>query len=99
MSGGIKNIVISNCVFQNTDRGIRIKTRRERGGYIDGILVGNIIMDKDKTPEISNISINGIIARNVEASGIYMYGLPERNISCINTTSFYIIQYKTLVFI
>ena len=72
MSGEIKNIVISNCVFQNTDRGIRIKMRRERGGYIDGILVGNIIMDKDKTPEISNISINGIIARNVKASGIYV---------------------------
>ena len=28
MSGGIKNVVISNCVFQNTDRGIRVKTRR-----------------------------------------------------------------------
>src|SRR5699024_4329434 len=32
MSGGVRNIVISNCVFQGTDRGIRLKTRRGRGG-------------------------------------------------------------------
>ena len=28
MSGGVRNVVISNCVFVGTDRGIRLKSRR-----------------------------------------------------------------------
>jgi polygalacturonase len=44
MSGDVKNIVISNCVFDGTDRGIRIKTARGRGGVVEDIRVDNIIM-------------------------------------------------------
>jgi polygalacturonase len=44
MSGGVKNIVISNCIFDGTDRGIRIKTTRGRGGIVEDIRVDNIIM-------------------------------------------------------
>lgn len=44
MSGGVKNIVISNCVFDGTDRGIRIKTARGRGGVVENIRVSNIVM-------------------------------------------------------
>ena len=44
MSGGVKNIVISNCIFDGTDRGIRIKTARGRGGIVEDIRVDNIIM-------------------------------------------------------
>jgi polygalacturonase len=44
MSGGVKNIVISNCVFDGTDRGIRIKTTRGRGGIVEDIRVDNIVM-------------------------------------------------------
>lgn len=44
MSGGVRNVVISNCIFEGTDRGIRIKTRRGRGGIVEDIRVSNIIM-------------------------------------------------------
>lgn len=44
MSGGVKKIVISNCVFDGTDRGLRIKTARGRGGIVEDIRVDNIIM-------------------------------------------------------
>ncbi len=44
MSGGIKKITISNCIFDGTDRGIRIKTVRGRGGLVEDIRVDNIIM-------------------------------------------------------
>ncbi len=44
MSGGVRNVVISNCVFVGTDRGIRIKSRRGRGGIIEDIRVTNVIM-------------------------------------------------------
>lgn len=44
MSGGVKKIVINNCVFDGTDRGIRIKTTRGRGGVVEDIRVDNIVM-------------------------------------------------------
>ncbi len=44
MSGGVKKISISNCIFDGTDRGIRIKTARGRGGVVEDIRVDNIIM-------------------------------------------------------
>jgi polygalacturonase len=45
MSGGIRNIVIADCVFQGTDRGLRLKTRRGRGGVVEDVRVANVIMD------------------------------------------------------
>lgn len=44
MSGSVRRVTISNCVFQGTDRGIRIKTMRGRGGTVEDIRVSNIIM-------------------------------------------------------
>ena len=44
MSGDVKKITISNCVFDGTDRGIRIKTARGRGGVVEEIRVSNIVM-------------------------------------------------------
>jgi polygalacturonase len=44
MSGGVKKVVISNCVFDGTDRGIRIKSTRGRGGIVEDIQVSNIVM-------------------------------------------------------
>jgi polygalacturonase len=52
MSGGVKKIVISNCVFDGTDRGIRIKTARGRGGVVEDIRVSNIIMKNIKEEAI-----------------------------------------------
>jgi polygalacturonase len=44
MSGGVKRVTISNCVFEGTDIGIRIKTMRGRGGVVEDILVSNVEM-------------------------------------------------------
>ncbi len=52
MSGGVKKIVISNCVFDGTDRGIRIKTARGRGGVVEDIRVDNIVMKNIKDQAI-----------------------------------------------
>jgi len=52
MSGGIKKISISNCIFDGTDRGIRIKTARGRGGVVEDIRVDNIIMKNIKEQAI-----------------------------------------------
>ena len=57
MSGGIKNITVSQCLFNQTDRGLRIKTRRGRGkdAIIDGIVFENIQMDDVLTPLVINM--------------------------------------------
>jgi len=44
MSGDVRKIAISNCIFDGTERGIRIKTARGRGGVVEDIRVSNIIM-------------------------------------------------------
>jgi len=44
MSGGVRNVVVSNCVFQGTDVGIRVKSQRGRGGIVEGFVVSNVVM-------------------------------------------------------
>lgn len=44
MSGNVKRVAISNCVFEGTDVGIRIKTMRGRGGIVEDVRVSNIVM-------------------------------------------------------
>lgn len=44
MSGGVRRISISNCVFEGTDIGIRIKTMRGRGGVVEDVRVSNVTM-------------------------------------------------------
>lgn len=44
MSGGARNIYVSNCTFIGTDIGLRFKTTRGRGGIVENIFVENIYM-------------------------------------------------------
>jgi polygalacturonase len=53
MSAGVKRVSISNCVFEGTDIGIRIKTMRGRGGVVEDVRVSNITM--------SNIVNEGVL--------------------------------------
>jgi polygalacturonase len=44
MSGGARNIFVSDCSFIGTDIGLRFKTTRGRGGVVEKIFVKNINM-------------------------------------------------------
>ena len=55
MSGSIRNVTISNCIFEGTDRGIRLKSRRGRGGSVEDIRINNIVMTKVMCPLIMNL--------------------------------------------
>ena len=44
MAGGARRIAVSNCVFQDTERGIRIKTTRGRGNVVEDVRVTNIVV-------------------------------------------------------
>ncbi len=44
MSGGVRNIHISNCTFIGTDIGLRFKSTRGRGGVVENIYISYIDM-------------------------------------------------------
>lgn len=56
MAGGIRKVIVEDCEFENTDRGLRVKTRRGRGenGIIDDILFRRIAMRGVLTPFVVN---------------------------------------------
>jgi polygalacturonase len=55
MNGGVQNVVISNCIFAGTDRGIRLKSRRGRGGIVEDIRANNLIMTDVLCPFTMNL--------------------------------------------
>ncbi len=81
MSGGVKNITIANCVFDGTDRGIRIKSTRGRGGVVEDVRVSNIVMRNIKYEAViitsfyeksdpEPVSERTPVFRNIRISGI-----------------------------
>ncbi|KAB1083031.1 glycoside hydrolase family 28 protein [Neorhizobium galegae] len=54
MSAGISDITIRNCHFRGTDRGLRIKTRRGRGGTVTDIRLTDSLMEDVATPVAVN---------------------------------------------
>lgn len=54
MSGDITDVSIAQCEFDATDRGLRIKTRRGRGGVVARIAMRDVIMHRVPTPLAAN---------------------------------------------
>lgn len=52
MSGGVRNVYAHDCDFSQTDRGLRIKSMKGRGGVIENIWFENIRMDNIKKEAI-----------------------------------------------
>ena len=55
MSGSVRRVAISGCVFDGTDRGIRIKSRRGRGGCVEDVSVTGIVMNDVICPLVVNL--------------------------------------------
>jgi len=50
--GGVRNVMVRNCTFEGTENGLRIKSRRGRGGVVENISYGDITM-KNVDPAIT----------------------------------------------
>lgn len=82
MSGGVKKVTISNCVFNGTDAGIRLKASRGRGGIVEEIRVNNIIMNDiqrnafifdlfyDKDSPVEPVTDRTPVFRNIHISDV-----------------------------
>jgi len=53
MSGGVRNLHVSNCTFLGTDVGLRFKSNRGRGGVVENIYISNVEMLNIPTQAIS----------------------------------------------
>jgi polygalacturonase len=42
MSGGVRNVFVDDCEFVGTDRGLRIKSMRGRGGVVENVYYQNV---------------------------------------------------------
>jgi hypothetical protein len=87
MSGGVRKVAISNCIFDGTERGIRIKTTRGRGGIVEDIRVSNVVMSRiTRTPFDLNMFYERVppepvsertpVLRNMHFSNITVRGAP-----------------------
>jgi hypothetical protein len=50
MSGGVRNVAASNIVCVGTDRAVRIKSTRGRGGAVENIRFSNFVVEKVAEP-------------------------------------------------
>lgn len=57
-AGGIENVDVLNCRFVGTDRGIRMKSRRGRGGVVQNISCRNLVMERVLAPLTVNLYYN-----------------------------------------
>jgi len=71
MSGGVRNLHVSNCTFIGTDVGLRFKSNRGRGGVVENIFISNVEMINIPTQAISfNLFYGGRSAsEDLEAGG------------------------------
>ncbi|WP_367903467.1 glycoside hydrolase family 28 protein [Paenibacillus sp. PL2-23] len=53
-AGGIRHVVVTGCLFIGTDRGIRIKTNRARGGGVEDVDIRGIQMRDVLCPIVMN---------------------------------------------
>ena len=70
MSGGVRNIKVTNCQFMGTDVGLRFKSCRGRGGVVENIYINNISMiGISNEPLLFDLFYGGKSASEQQASG------------------------------
>ncbi|MBH8559144.1 glycosyl hydrolase family 28 protein [Hymenobacter negativus] len=103
MSGGVRNMYVSNCTFIGTDVGLRFKTARGRGGVVENIFVDGVDMTdiageavlfdmyyaaKDPVPLAGESTAPPVIAAKPLNEGTPQFkGFRIRNITCKGATT------------
>jgi hypothetical protein len=99
MSGGARNIYVSNLTFLGTDIGLRFKTTRGRGGVVENIFIDNVdmrdisgeailfdmyYMIKDPAPQVAGSKERPLSpAKPVDEGTPQFRGIRIRNVTCV----------------
>lgn len=71
MSGGVKNVKVTNCIFSGTDVGLRFKSTRGRGGVVENIWIEDIAMNNImQEPLLFDLFYGGKSASEAHAEGV-----------------------------
>lgn len=92
MSAGVRNVIVEDCHFRGTQRGLRFKSRLGRGGVVENIFIRNITMDSIRNEAIiADLQYDGEpIERNMNYERIRSQDVPVfRNFSIENVTCRY----------
>lgn len=65
MSGGVRNVLVEDCEFVGTDNGLRIKSNKSRGGFVEDITYRKIKM-------------RGVKQDAIQISVVYNAYLPDK---------------------
>jgi polygalacturonase len=57
MSGDVRNVFMHDCQFEGTDRAVRIKSRRGRGGVVENVYARNLNV-KDMQREVAILNMD-----------------------------------------
>ncbi|MFW6371202.1 MAG: glycoside hydrolase family 28 protein [Bacteroidota bacterium] len=79
MSGGVRNMHVSDCTFMGTDVGLRFKSTRGRGGVVENIYISDIRMTDIPTNAISfNLYYGGMsVSEMMEKGGLEKFSVKE----------------------
>lgn len=70
MSGGVRNVFVKDCFFDGTSSGLRIKTTRSRGGFIENIWISDARMNQlEEEAVVFNFDYTSAL-KNKEASRV-----------------------------
>ena len=70
MSGGVRNVLVKDCIFAGTDVGLRFKSTRGRGGVVENIWIEGIEMYNIQTePLLFDLFYGGKSASEVLEDG------------------------------
>ncbi|MBD5780930.1 glycoside hydrolase family 28 protein [Pelagicoccus sp. NFK12] len=87
MSGDVRNVYMYECEFEGTDRALRIKSRRGRGGIVENVWAENLVV-KDMQREVVILNMDygadknaltnqrAPLFRNIHVSDVYGEGAP-----------------------
>ncbi|HEX5218326.1 MAG TPA: glycoside hydrolase family 28 protein [Verrucomicrobiae bacterium] len=67
MSGDVRNVFMEDCEFEGTDRAIRIKSRRGRGGVVENIYARNLKV-KEMKYEVAILNMDYSADKNKAAN-------------------------------
>ena len=65
-AGDVRHVTVTNCTFTDTDRGIRIKSTRGRGGTVEDLRFDTVVMRRVACPFV----INGYYQTDIDSDPV-----------------------------